>query len=324
MKRSSIFISFLLLLSALSLWAQSTPGNPSSHYISVWKSDNPSSRPGNNTTSIAHNIMGAKFSIRWVLLNNTGNETTTTGTVAVTSSSVNTPHVITGLPQPGTYRLYAFANSGGSIVQLCMVPGITDPEKLLRVEQWGNTAWRSMNQAFALAKNMTLTASDAPDLLNCPDISLMFRGATSFNQPIANWNVSRVTNMDLMFWLATSFNQPIGNWDVGNVTTMQGMFQGATSFNQPIGDWIVSKVTNMKGMFFGATSFNRPIGNWNVSKVTNMNQMFRKATAFDQEIGSWRVDEVTDMKNMFFGATSFNRPIGNWKVNRVTNMASMF
>lgn len=34
----------------------------------------------------------------------------------------------------------------------------------------------------------------------------IFRNATSFNQPLNNWNVSKVTDMSLIFEFATSFN----------------------------------------------------------------------------------------------------------------------
>ena len=37
----------------------------------------------------------------------------------------------------------------------------------------------------------------------------MFQGATSFNQPLNNWNVSKVTNMWTMFAGATPFDQPL-------------------------------------------------------------------------------------------------------------------
>ena len=42
----------------------------------------------------------------------------------------------------------------------------------------------------------------------------MFNRATSFNQPLNNWDVSKVTSMESMFWGATSFNQPLNNWNV--------------------------------------------------------------------------------------------------------------
>ena len=46
----------------------------------------------------------------------------------------------------------------------------------------------------------------------------------AFNQDIANWDVSKVTDMYCMFAHAEAFNQDISNWDVSNVTNMNGMF----------------------------------------------------------------------------------------------------
>ncbi len=40
----------------------------------------------------------------------------------------------------------------------------------------------------------------------------MFAGASSFNQPLNNWNVSKVMYMGSMFQNAISFNQPLNNW----------------------------------------------------------------------------------------------------------------
>ena len=73
--------------------------------------------------------------------------------------------------------------------------------------------------------------------------------------------------MDGLFQ-GSPFNQPIGNWIVSNVTNMQGMFYQATAFNRDISGWNVSNVTNMSGMFNYATVFNQNISSWNVTKVT--------------------------------------------------------
>jgi surface protein len=152
----------------------------------------------------------------------------------------------------------------------------------------------------------------------------LFYGATSFNQDISSWDVSRVTDMSFMFFNASSFHQDIGNWDVNNVTSMCEMFNGASAFNQNISNWDVSNVTNMGHMFREAAAFNQEIGNWDVSNVTNMRSMFNAATSFNQNIGNWDVSSVTDMQWMFIGASTFNQNIGGWNTGNVTNMLSMF
>ena len=52
----------------------------------------------------------------------------------------------------------------------------------------------------------------------------MFHDAQSFNQPLNNWNVSKVRYMNWMFENARSFNQPLNKWNVSNVTNMRRMF----------------------------------------------------------------------------------------------------
>ena len=227
-----------------------------------------------------------------------------------------------------------------------------DKLKVDSIDQWGDIAWTSMQNAFYGCSNMDVTATDTPDLsavgfscsamfrdctslvgnasfgswnvLSVTDMGRMFNNASSFNQDIGSWNVSGVTTMVLMFFQASSFNQDIGSWNVSNVTNMNLMFQSATSFNQDIGSWNVSSVTSMGSMFYLATSFNQDIGSWNVSNVTNMNGMFVFATSFNQDIGSWNVSNVTNMNDMFYIASSFNQNIGSWDVSSVSNMNGMF
>ena len=94
---------------------------------------------------------------------------------------------------------------------------------------------------------------------------ICFYGATSFNQPIGNWDVSSVTNMQSLFYGATAFNQPIGDWDTSSVTNDGSCVPLChCSFNQPIGDWDVSSVTDMWEMFLGATRSIQPVDNWDV------------------------------------------------------------
>jgi surface protein len=52
-----------------------------------------------------------------------------------------------------------------------------------------------------------------------------------------------------MFGFATSFNQPLSNWHVGNVIEMDGLFYNASSFNQDISQWCVSNITSEPSSF---------------------------------------------------------------------------
>lgn len=197
-------------------------------------------------------------------------------------------------------------------------------DKLKTIEQWGDIQWTEMSGAFEQCVNMTITATDVPDLSNVENMISMFRDCHSFNQSINNWDVSNVTNMSGMFQRAYQFNQPLDNWDVSNVTNMSFMFYEAGEFNQPIDDWDVSSVTNMSLMFHGANLFNQPLNNWDVSNVTNMNRVFSSTEMFNQDLSNWDVSNVTNMEQMFWASLSFNGDISTWDVSNVTNMKEMF
>ena len=65
--------------------------------------------------------------------------------------------------------------------------------------------------------------------------------------------MSSATNMGAMFGRATSFNQPLLDWDVSNVVYTDNMFLN-TAFNHPLDGWNVNRMNNMQSMFQGAVS----------------------------------------------------------------------
>jgi surface protein len=60
------------------------------------------------------------------------------------------------------------------------------------------------------------------------DMSCMFRDASSFNQDLSGWDVSKVMDMSCMFRDATSFNQDLSGWDVSKVTNIRCMLLDTT------------------------------------------------------------------------------------------------
>ena len=122
--------------------------------------------------------------------------------------------------------------------------------------------------------------------------------------PIADWDVSNVTDMMVIFSRATCFNADLSNWDVSRVTEMRAMFYEARAFDADLSNWDVSRVTGMKSMFFKATSFNSDVSKWDVSRVTDMWGMFRYASAFNQTLcGKAWVNSKADKTYMFRGSS---------------------
>jgi surface protein len=185
----------------------------------------------------------------------------------------------------------------------------------LTVEQWGTGLWRSMEGSFSGATNLTIPASDAPDLSAASSTGIMFLNATSLNQSLNNWDVSNITQMSGMFFGASGFNQSLNAWDVSNVTNMLNMFRGASSFNQPLNSWDVSSVQSMQFMFYGASDFNQPLADWDVSSLVTANSMFYDASSFDQSLASWDVTTVNTTAmfvNSGLGVANYSATLAGW------------
>ncbi|UOY05335.1 BspA family leucine-rich repeat surface protein [Muricauda sp. SCSIO 64092] len=154
-----------------------------------------------------------------------------------------------------------------------------DTLKLLSVEQWGSgIAWSTMEKAFYGCANLTVEATDAPNLDGVADMSFMFSGASNLNQDIGNWNTANVTDMGNMFNGATAFNQNIGSWNTTKVTDMGSMFNGATAFDQNLGNWDLGQLTEGTDMLNGS---GLSIANWDATIMGWYNQNFHSTPTFN-------------------------------------------
>ena len=83
------------------------------------------------------------------------------------------------------------------------------------------------------------SAFNKPIKFNAPnlrDVSGWFSYNKVFNNTITG-SFRSVVSMAYFFWYATSFNQPINDWDIRNVSNFEGFMRGATSFNQDLSAW---------------------------------------------------------------------------------------
>ena len=81
----------------------------------------------------------------------------------------------------------------------------TDAGRLISIDQWGDIMWTSMEGAF-YGTNMTIAASDVPDLSRTTSMRNMFAGS-SVTGDMSNWNVSSIVDMSRMFYVTVAFTQ---------------------------------------------------------------------------------------------------------------------
>ena len=162
--------------------------------------------------------------------------------------------------------------------------------------------------------------------------------------PIAEWDVSAITNMHELFYDLQNFNADVSNWDTSKVTNMDRMFMVRSVFNQPL-NFDTSKVTTMQNMFHVRST--RALAPPALSRSLSVHATcvaatphppaFRPAprpasyalvstrqyaTAFNQPL-SFDTSRVTNMGAMFYGASVFNQPL-SFDTSSVTSMDSMF
>lgn len=281
-------------------------------FITSWKTDNPGTSADNQITIPTYPGLDYNYTVDW------GDGTMDTGVTGNITHSYAVPGEyivsITGF-FPGIY----FNNNN--------YPQNTgDKDKLLTINQWGDTIWKSFVNAFSGCANLDVQAMDVPILSNITELNDMFSKCSSLvgNDKFGEWDVNGVLSYYNMFQRASLFNQDISSWDVSGADNFIGMFQEAVGYNQPMNSWDVSNARYFGSMFSGATSFNQPLGNWNMGNAKFLDFMFNDAIAFNQDIGTWDMTSVEIISGMFSGAISFDQNLGTWDVSNVSDMEYMF
>lgn len=234
------------------------------------------------------------------------------------ASLVGAPRISHTYTTPGDYQVKIRGDFPGFNMGALSGDARDNARKIISLDQWGKSKWRSMEHAFYYAENMIAKYTDQPDTSLVTNMHQAFAFARKFNGRI-NFDTRNVTNMSSMFHEANAFDSPITFSDTSKVTNMSGMFLGAVNFNQPI-NFNTTNVTNMGSMFQRTTRFNQPL-QLDTQNVTNMIRMFQQS-GFNQPL-NFNTAKVQDMSSMFMSAPKFNQPL-NFDTRNVKNMSAMF
>ncbi|GAB5472079.1 MAG: hypothetical protein Mars2KO_01780 [Maribacter sp.] len=281
-------------------------------FVTVWKTDNTGISENNQITIPTFSAETYNYFVDWG--DGTSSENIT-GDITHTyqNSGTYTVSILGEFP-----RIY-FDNAG-------------DKEKLLRIEQWGDLHWTSMENAFSGCSLMDVTAEDVPDLSQLVSMKGMFQGCSSLvgNYWITNWDTSAVENMADLFRNTSLFNQYVGTWDVSNVKFMNYMFANASSFNQHLASWNVGSVESMDSMLDGTIlsilNYDRTLIAWknlgtlqqNVSLGAGGLNFCQSATARQRIIETYNWNIFDDMQSA--ECPTFQRPfITTWKTDNLGN-----
>lgn len=281
-------------------------------FVTVWKTDNTGISENNQITIPTFSAETYNYFVDWG--DGTSSENIS-GDITHTyqNSGIYTISVLGEFP-----RIY-FDNAG-------------DKEKLLRIEQWGDLHWTSMENAFSGCSLMDVTAEDVPDLSQLVSMKGMFQGCSSLvgNYWITNWDTSAVENMADLFRNTSLFNQYVGTWDVSNVKFMNYMFANASSFNQHLASWNVGSVESMDSMLDGTIlsilNYDRTLIAWknlgtlqqNVSLGAGGLNFCQSATARQRIIETYNWNIFDDMQSA--ECPTFQRPfITTWKTDNLGN-----
>jgi len=199
---------------------------------------------------------------------------------------------------------------------------------------------RIRSRAAAIVQNETTALEkdfdDSEKLQSALDLWMLDKDLAAQNHgPIADWNVTQITDFSQLFENAVHFDEDIGSWDVSNARNMSAMFRGALRFNQDLAGWNTSRVVDFSHMFEETNDFNGDISTWDVTTAAELSFMFYNAVSFNSNISGWTIDTSSNsgglqiryaqtMESMFEGAVSFQGDLKNWRTDAVTNMRAMF
>ena len=201
-----------------------------------------------------------------------------------------------------------------------------DRRKAIELMQWGDISWSSMVHAFNGAQNMSISASDTPDLSNVTNASNMLRGSTDLsNVNFDQWDMSNIERVTNMFFGSDIRNIDVSTWDTSSFLYIEQMFRNTSQLQTlNVSNWDVTSVITAHGFLLNSSVQEVNFTGWNTANIETMQNMFQNTDISNlSQIESWDVSSVRNMNRMF--SNSQNVPdVSNWNITSATNISEMF
>lgn len=180
-----------------------------------------------------------------------------------------------------------------------------DCAKLIYIDNWGNIAWSSMENAFYGCSNMKSTTIDTANTSLVTTFAYAFRGCSSLTTlDTSGWDTAEVQSFYGAFRdcsLLTALD--VSGWDTGEVTSFADAFHGCTSLKTlDVSGWDTAKVTSFLRAFrfcFLLTTLDT--SGWNTAEVTSFYLAFHDCSFLKGDFSHIILNAATDIRDMFLG-----------------------
>lgn len=231
----------------------------------------------------------------------------------------NTGNTTITFPSTGTYTVEItgdfpriYFNNGG------------DRLKLTDVNKWGSIAWTSFDRAFYNCNNMTITATDIPNVSAVTSFYFGFRGtAISGSIDLSSWDLSSVAQIGYMFANCTGITSVNLNSLSTNAIASDGVFLGAnstTTVTLPVG----FRPTVFRNMFSNANSLTDIVNveTWNLSSAVRGDYWLQNTTV-QPNISGWTIPPTFTILKGIFAYCQINVDVSGWDVSNVQDFSEL-
>jgi len=195
-----------------------------------------------------------------------------------------------------------------------------DKLKLLNISEWGILQFAADNaQFFYGCKNLTITATDIPDLSGITNMESALRDCDEIVDipNLSQWDFVGKTNLGFMLANNLKFNGSFDGIDISTVQTLQSFVADNPEFNQSFNSLNFASAINVSNFARNCPKFNQPVDNLDFPNALSLLNFFQNDIVFNQPV-PWNMANKTTIQGILDGCFAFNQPsVSAWITSNI-------